>query len=454
MTAVAVAPRSDELRRLATLTLMLTRPSRQGLAALVLPIVAFAAVTAVLLAVGGGAKMFLTHPTAVADPVYGVLGTVALILLAIPVFTLGAAAARLSSRNRDDRLATLRLLGASSAEVSRMTVIEAGLIAAVGALGGVAVYLVLLPLIGLIPFFGGPVGMGAVGAGVGGTILVVAIVVALAMVSAHLSLKKVRLTPLGVRRRQDPAPRRTKLIVAGLAMLCMAGGLVAMLTAGGLVLVGPMMLGVVLAVLFAGAMAVVNMVGSPILAARGRYMAMHAKTAAKLIAGRELAEHSASAWRRVSAIAMVSFIAVVGGIGLGMMADNSGDQLYPDIRTGIAVTLVCGFVVLAASTGVTQAAAVLEDRALITALDRLGMPGDEIRRARRLAVMVPLRLAAVSGAAVGVVFSLPVAGAGQVISPFSVVVLIGTFAAGFCLMRLALDATRPILAAVRRGETV
>ena len=34
--------------------------------------------------------------------------------------------------------------------------------------------------------------MGAVGAGVGGTILVVAIVVALAMVSAHLSLKKVR----------------------------------------------------------------------------------------------------------------------------------------------------------------------------------------------------------------------------------------------------------------------
>ena len=259
---------------------------------------------------------------------------------------------------------------------------------------------------------------------------------------------------LGVRRRQDPAPRRTKLIVAGLAMLCMAGGLVAMLTAGGLVLVGPMMLGVVLAVLFAGAMAVVNMVGSPILAARGRYMARHAKTAAKLIAGRELAEHSASAWRRVSAIAMVSFIAVVGGIGLGMMADNSGDQLYPDIRTGIAVTLVCGFVVLAASTGVTQAAAVLEDRALITALDRLGMPGDEIRRARRLAVMVPLRLAAVSGAAVGVVFSLPVAGAGQVISPFSVVVLIGTFAAGFCLMRLALDATRPILAAVRRGETV
>ena len=36
---------------------------------------------------------------------------------AVPVATLGAAAARLSTSRRNDRLATLRLLGATSGEV-------------------------------------------------------------------------------------------------------------------------------------------------------------------------------------------------------------------------------------------------------------------------------------------------------------------------------------------------
>lgn len=435
------------------LALMLARPSRQGRAALALPVIAFAAVTAVLLAVGGGAMMFLTHPAAIEDPVYGILGTVALLLLAVPVITLGASAARLTSRTRDDRLATLRLLGATDGEVSRVAIIEAGLVAAAGAVAGVVTYLLLLPMIGLLPFFGSPVGVQAVGAGFFGTVLTAGLVVTISVVSASLSLKKVRLTPLGVRQRKEPAPRRIRRIIVGLALIP-AGALAVAALIGGVVILGPFLLGLVLAAVFAAGMGVVNMIGAPVLAAVGRRMAQRATSASQLIAGRELAEHSADAWRRVSAISMISFIAVVGGIGLGMMADNSGDQLYPDIRTGIAVTLACGFVVLAASTGVTQAAAVLEDRAMITALDRLGMPEGEIARGRRLTVMVPLRLAAVGGAVVGALFSLPVAGAPQMVSWQSVLVLIGTFAAGFVLVRVALEGNRPLLVAVRRGETV
>lgn len=451
--AAPAESRIQALTRVARLSAMLARPSRQGRAALLLPMIAFAAVTALMLAVGGGTAMFLTDPRA--DEVYAVLGLLAMFLLAVPVFTLGAAAARLSSRNRDDRLATLRLLGATSSEVSVMTVLESAAVAAAGAVSGVIVYLVLLPLIGLLPFFGGPVGIAAVWAGIAGIALVVIAVIALATASATLSLSKVRLTPLGVRKRADAAPRRTKLIVGGtVALLLVIGGVFVMSQVGGAVL-GPVAFAAVLIVLFGAAMAVINVIGAPILAAIGRGMARRARTAPKLIAGRELAEHAATAWRRVSSIAMISFIAVIGEIGLssvgGAGGGAEGDYLYADIGTGVVVTLACGFIVLAASIGVTQAASVLEDRPLIIALDRLGMPEKDLLRARRSTVLVPLALAAASGAAVALVLSLPIVALSSALSPTTLVVLATTFVAGFALTIGALAATHPILRSVRRG---
>ncbi|MFS4895294.1 hypothetical protein SOO45_14640, partial [Staphylococcus aureus] len=74
---------------------------------------------------------------------------------------------------------------------------------------------------------------------------------------------------------------------------------------------------------FAAGMALLNLIGAPIVAARGRAMARTAPTAARLIAGRELAAHPGPAWRRVSGMALVSFIAVVAGSGLALV-DLSG----------------------------------------------------------------------------------------------------------------------------------
>ena len=45
--------------------------------------------------------------------IYQALAVIALVLLVVPLVSLGGAAARLSARRRDDRLATLRLLGAT-----------------------------------------------------------------------------------------------------------------------------------------------------------------------------------------------------------------------------------------------------------------------------------------------------------------------------------------------------
>ncbi|MBT9607818.1 MAG: permease [Microbacterium sp.] len=426
---------------------MLSRPSRQGRAAIVLPIVAFAVTTALLLVVAGGARMFLVDPRAVAGGFYGTLAVLALVLLAVPLATLGAAAARLSSRRRNDRLATLRLLGASGREIWSLTVLEATATAVIGALAGVVLYAALLPAVGMLPFFGGPIGVGAVAADPLLVAAVVAVVIAIAAVSAAAGLRRVTVTPLGVRTRQSAPPKRTWVLVVGGILIALV-----VLAVANVDVFGPAASTAVLLALFGAGLGLLNLVGAPIIAARGRAMARNARTAARLIAGRELAAHAGPAWRRVSGMALVSFIAVVAGCGLALVGlSGDVDTMLLDIRTGVLVTLGIAFVLLACAVGVTQASAALEDRELIVGLDRLGIPDAELRRARRLTVMVPLRWAAIGGAALGAVLAFPVVGLSLVAAPLSVATVAGTFVAGFALVAAALASTRPIVTGIRRG---
>ena len=57
------------------------------------------------------------------------------------------------------------------------------------------------------------------------------------------------------------------------------------------------------------------------------------------------------------------------GAGLG-----PGQSFAGDIRTGILITIVVSFVMVACSAGVNQAAAVFDRADLYTSLDHLGMP--------------------------------------------------------------------------------
>lgn len=456
--STASARPAGTARRVLTLTRLLARPSRQGRAAIVLPIVAFAVTTALLLIVIGGVQMFLTDPRAQTDAAstYAPLSIFALVLLSVPIATLGAAAARLSARQRNDRLATLRLLGATSFEVGAMTVLEAAATAVIGAMLGVVLSIALLPLVGLLPFFGGPVGAGALWTGPAIAAIAVAAVALVATGSAALSLRRVQLTPLGVRRRTDAPPRRTAALVAGAIALVTIVTLVSGMSSLGEAL-GPLLGMVILFGLFAGALLVVNLIGTPLIAARGRAMARKATTAARLIAGRELAAHADVAWRRVSGIAMIAFIAVIGGSGASMVAflgDDSGSAesiLFSDIRTGVLVTLAVGFVLLACSVGVTQAASALEDRDLIVGLDRLGMQPSALEQSRVLTVMVPLRWAAVGGTAMGAALAFPLVGVTVMVAPVSLAIIAGTVIGGILIVRLALRTTTPLITAIRRS---
>ncbi|WP_314148044.1 permease [uncultured Leifsonia sp.] len=412
----------------------------------VLPVVAFAVATALLLIVAGGAQAFFSWTGDTAF-LYQVLAVIALALLVVPLAALGGSAARLSARRRDDRLAGLRLLGAGGGAVAALTVIESTALAVLGAAAGVVVYLLAVPLVGLIPFRGEALG-GSVLLGAGWIALAVLGVALLAAASASLGLRRVVLSPLGVRTR-DQAPRmhwlRVLIGVAVVGVVFVAMNLVQAAASSIAVIL-------ILGIGFGLAVGVLNLVGPWAIRLFATGQAKRAKTVRKLLAARSILESPKAAWRQVSGVAMTSFTAVFAGVGvalLGLAADESADRdtvlLLADIRTGVIITVVASFLMVACSAGVNQAAAVLDRRDLYISLDRLGMPPAEMDAARRRAVLAPLTFTTVVSALTAAVVVFPLAGLSLLFSPLTMLVVAGCLAGGIGLVALALRTTRPVL---------
>jgi hypothetical protein len=143
------------------------------------------------------------------------------LLFVLPVLILVGTSTRLGSAQRDQRMAAMRLVGATPGEVRLVSAAEAGGIAAVGVLGGLALFAALRPLVGLLPWRPGlfPTDLAPP------PLLVAALALALPVLgvaAGSLSQRRVVTSPLGVTRRAAPrAPRRWRLVplAGGVALL-------------------------------------------------------------------------------------------------------------------------------------------------------------------------------------------------------------------------------------------
>jgi hypothetical protein len=442
------------VRTAARLTLVLLRrtPDRTTL---LLPVAAFAVATALTLTVLGGARWFFTVEGELAG-LYRALAVLAVTLLVVPLLTLCGSAARLSTRRRDERLATLRLLGAPSRLVTTVTVLESTLLAAAGTVAGVVGHLLLAPVVGLLDFAGTRLGAGSVLLGAPGTLACVIVLVGTATVSALLGLRRVVVSPLGVRTRQD-APSTSWLRAVGF-LAALAVGL-----AGGRALgtsADDAVVGAMIVVTFGVTLAILNLVGpwAVRLAARRRLRRLRGTgVAPALLATRAVLDDPKAAWRQVSGLAMSSFVAVLGGVGLalsGSVPDGGSAQdrmLLDDLRLGVVVTLVFSFVTVAASVAVNQAADVLDRRDLFVSLDRAGMPRNQLERSRVLAVRMPLLLVSCGSAAAAAVLVAPLSGMALVVNPTALAVVGAALATGIAVVLLAIRLTRPVLGRVLAG---
>lgn len=427
---------------------LLLRPAPGQNAVLALPIVAFALVTALVLTVVGGAQAFWSWTDDMAG-LYQALAAIALVLLVVPLAGLGGAAARLTARRRDERLSTLRLLGVTPMGVGVATVIESLLVAAAGALAGVVVYLALSPAIGLIPFRGEALGAVSVLLSPLAVIAVVGGILLVAVGSAALGLRRVVISPLGVRMRSAVSSVHWLRAVVAVSVLALAFLLIkAFPSAAGLTTTI-----VVIAGLFAAALAVLNVVGPWVLKVSASRQLRRAESPERLLAARAVLDSPKAAWRQVSGIAMASFMAVFAGTGVSLMSLMDGEgasaqdaALVTDIRTGLIITLIGSFLMVAASVGVNQAASILDERELHRSLHHLGVPLETVDSARRRAIMSPLLITAIGSALCAAVLVFPLLGMAVIAAPVSLLTIATVVAMGIGVVWATTRITRPLLA--------
>ena len=378
----------------------------------VLAVLAFAVTTAVALLVLGGFQAFAERSATSGNPddgMYVLLAGTASGLLLIPLVTLGGAASRLAVARRDERLAALRLAGASTRQVATLALMDSTVQAALGAVIGAVGYFGLIPLVLPVTFQQRPFSFAELVLPWWALPCAVVAVVLVALVSAAASLRRVAITPLGVAARQAPPGLHWTRVVPIVGI----GGVFAVLMQTGQ---APL---IVLILFLLGGLAVVNMVGPWLMGVIGKLAVKRAKDAAKLVAARRLVDAPKTAWRSVGGVALATFVASMAAAAAMFAA--SDDPIAADIGTGGQLTLVIAAVVAATSTGVMQAGRIIDQRAEYRALHLAGTDIRVMDKARLHEVGIPLVAAVLLATAAASIFLVPALGFGIFTNPVVVV---------------------------------
>lgn len=429
-----------------------------------LAVLAFTVSSWLLLTVLAGVAMFVdrqNHPPAAfvaavsghgADSVaqlvfWTLLAACAGVLLVVPLITLGAAAARMGALGRDQRLATLRLLGITGGQAIALSTVETMLAGLIGGVLGAVGYLVTLPAWSLIGFQATPLSADQMllpGWAIAAT---VAGLVVLAGVSSVTGLLRLTISPLGVARR---APRPALRLWRLLALPLVIGAwlvIAPLLNLARDFVFGASVILVILGVF----MGVINLVGPWLLQLLGLLLTRSGRPAV-LLAGRRLLADPRGSWRSVSGLAFVGF---TGGalVSLPDFGADAGDPLLrilaDDVRTGTYLTVGIAFVVAATSTLLNQASAALDRRRELRQLANLGVPAGLHDGTRLVEVVAPAALSALGSGGLAILFfaQLPRLGAASVVGPL---LFVASLVLGIALVWAAGEACRPVVRAAVR----
>ncbi|RSX55263.1 FtsX-like permease family protein [Bifidobacterium samirii] len=462
----------------------------------VLAVVAFAAATAIFLTVLGGVHGFVwraspdhtlsclvsdatcapgtlaawnrrlvdPHDPAMYASSYVMLAAFACLMLVVPFVSLAGSAARLAASRRDARLAALRLAGATTAQVTGLTALDAAGQALVGALIGIVGYLAVMPAIMMLNFQNQRFTFAQLWVGTPVLVGVLAGVTIIALVSALVTLRRVAITPLGVTARvRRPLPARWRLIAF---VAVMAVAVVAFQNLGMFVMLDE---AAVYAVVF-GFMflcfAMMNVVGSWVVAVRAKAKARRPKDAATMIAARRILDDPKRAWRNVSGIALAVFVAGItsvcallgsggdggsGGAGAAGVAGSAAADpsllFVRDIGTGGLLTLVFAAVLAAVGSGVMQAGSVVDQADSYRMLILEGIDRATLDRARFIEVLTPLNTVVVVAGGCSMLLMFPLFAASMT-NPVTLAGFAGGLALCYALVAVGAFASNRVAAAL------
>ncbi|MEU8256884.1 ABC transporter permease [Micromonospora inaquosa] len=292
-----------------------------------------------------------------------ILGVIAGGLL-FPVLIFIGTATRLNAARREQRFAALRLVGATPRQISMVAAVEATAAAVAGTVVGFGLFYACRGPMAGIPFTGMPFFPSDMSLGVLDALLVALGVPAGAAVAAQVSLRRVRISPLGVTRRVTPrAPRAYRLIpiLLGVAVLFFAISFRPPTSDGQAAVFLPGLLLIMAGLILAGPW--LTMIGA-------RVMARYASRPATLIAARRLADNPKAGFRAISGIMLALFVTsvavgvittIVANRGPAPVGSTEAGQVSFYLPEDAPAAPDSLFAELRSTTGVRSAAAVREN---------------------------------------------------------------------------------------------
>ena len=240
------------------------------------------------------------------NPLIRILVLITVIGALAPVAVFVASATRLAAARREQRLAALRLAGATPGQVTRLAAVEALVATIPGALGGVLLFLLLRPAVAMVPLAQATWFEASIVPPLLPAVALLLLVQVVGVVAAVVALRRVQVTPLGVRRRERRRPLRKLRLLPLLLSLGVFGFGVATFAANQQSADESLLL--ILGVGFFGIIVSIAIAGPWITAVVGALLTRIARGPVPLLAGRRLNDEPRGAFGAIGGVVMAVFV--------------------------------------------------------------------------------------------------------------------------------------------------
>ena len=341
------------------------------------------------------------------DPVMStwvIMALFACAFLVPTIVSLTAQAAVLGASGREKRLATLRLIGLSSGDITRMTMLETAAQAAIGIVLGGFISVLLVPIFSNMKFQDVYISASELILPWWGYLTVAVVVFVLAITASVVGMQRVRVEPLGVSRKEMPPALKYRsailfvvFTVFTLIMVdrtSMSSGIAAMAIVAAVVSINVML---------------INWVAPFLLQVFYRMVSIMPGTS-HFVASQRIAADAKTTWRRSASMAFFGVIAgylvisPVGADGLtAMMSEEPGVlMMFRDLATGGVLTLVFGFILSAMSVFLGLASQIFEQAHLTRSLHLMGVSRSFYFRTQVFETLGPIIIVSLIGFTFGV----------------------------------------------------
>ncbi len=232
----------------------------------------------------------------------------AAIVVLFPLLILVNTATRLAAARREERFAAMRLVGATGRQVNLVATVESAVSAVFGTLLGIGGFLAVRPALAQISFSGARFFEATVTPTAGGYLAMLVGVPVIATLSSLWSLRRVRISPLGVSRKVTPPPPRLWLV---LPLLIGIPLFVVPLLGDRLSKSETLKTNPTTPLLYVGTFLIMAglVLGGPWLTMQvARGLARLSRGASSLLAARRLADNPKNAFRAVSGVVLAVFV--------------------------------------------------------------------------------------------------------------------------------------------------